>query len=88
MRTTLTIDEDVAIRLTELQKNKGVTLKEAVNSLLRKGLLVEEKPQKLKPFKVKARSLGKVREGFNLDKISEVLETLDELEGRNDSFRR
>ena len=42
MRTTLTIDEDIAIRLNELQKNKGITFKEAVNSLLRKGLLVEE----------------------------------------------
>ena len=88
MRTTLTIDDDVAIRLNELQKNKGITFKEAVNSLLRQGLSVVEKPQKLKPFKVKARSLGKPREGFNLDNISEVLEKLDELEGRNDSFRR
>ncbi len=82
MRTTLTIDEDIVIRLHELQKNKGITFKEAVNLLLRKGLLIEEKPQKLKPFKVKARSLGKARDGFNLDKISEVLDKLDELEGR------
>lgn len=84
MRTTLTIEDDIAIRLTELQKSKGITFKDAVNLLLRKGLSAEEKPAKLKPFKIKARSLGKVREGFNLDKTSEVLEKLDELEGRND----
>jgi len=87
MRTTLTIDEDVAIRLVELQKNKGVTLKEAVNSLLRKGLSVEEKPQKVKPFKIKARSLGKPLIDVNMDKISEVIDKLDELEGVYDSFR-
>lgn len=82
MRTTLTIEDDIAIRLIELQKSKGITFKKAVNQLLRKGLAVEEKPLRLKPFKIKARSLGKVKEGFNLDKISEVLEKLDELEGR------
>lgn len=88
MRTTLTIDDDIAIRLTELQKSKGISFKHAVNLLLRKGLTAEEKPQKVKPFKVKARSLGKPLIDVNLDKISEVMDKLDELEGVYDSFRR
>lgn len=88
MRTTITIDEDIAIRLTELQKSKGISFKKAVNQLLRNGLTVEEKSLKLKPFKIKARPLGKAAKDFNLDKISETLDKLDEMEGAYDSFRR
>jgi hypothetical protein len=88
MRTTLTIEDDIVIRLTELQKTKGISFKKAVNSLLRKGLSAEEKTQKVKPFKVKARSLGKPLIAVNFDKTSEVLDLLDELEGINDSSRR
>jgi hypothetical protein len=88
MRTTLTIEDDIAIRLTELQKNKGVTFKEAVNSLLRKGLSVEEKPRKVKPFKIQGHDFGKPLIDVNFDKTSEVLDLLDELEGVYDAYRR
>ena len=88
MRTTITIEDDIAVRLAELQKNKGISFKEAVNLLLKKGLAAEEKPPKIKPFKVKARSLGKLLIDVNLDKTSEVMDKLDELEGVYDSYRR
>lgn len=88
MRTTLTIDEDVAIRLIELQKNKKISFKKAVNLLLRKGLSVEEKPQKIKPFKVEAHDFGKPLVEVNFDKTSEVIDLLDELEGVYDRYRR
>ncbi|MGI9036657.1 MAG: ribbon-helix-helix protein, CopG family [Pyrinomonadaceae bacterium] len=88
MRTTITIDEDIAARLDELQRSRKISFKKAVNLLLRQGLAVEEKPPKLKPFKIKARSLGKTNEQFNLDKISETLDKLDESEGEYDYFRR
>ena len=38
MRTTLTLDDDVAARLKELAHRKGISFKEAVNSVLRRGL--------------------------------------------------
>jgi antitoxin component of RelBE/YafQ-DinJ toxin-antitoxin module len=88
MRTTLTIDEDVAIRLNELQKNKGITFKDAVNLLLRKGLAIEEKPKKVKPFKIEAHDFGKPLIDVNFDKTSEVIDLLDELEGVYDRYRR
>ena len=88
MRTTITIEDDIAVRLAELQKSKGISFKEAVNLLLKKGLAAEEKPLKMKPFKVKARSLGKLLIDVNLDKTSEVMDKLDELEGVYDSYRR
>lgn len=82
MRTTLTIDDDVAVRLDEFRKKNRVSFKVAVNLLLRNGLMADEQPRKIVSFNVRARSLGKVREGFNLDKISQVLDRLDESEGR------
>jgi Arc/MetJ family transcription regulator len=38
MRTTLTIDEDVAIALERIQARDALTLKAAVNEALRRGL--------------------------------------------------
>ncbi|GIW41634.1 MAG: antitoxin VapB33 [Candidatus Binatia bacterium] len=38
MRTTLTLDEDVAAKLREVVRRTGVSFKEAVNSALRRGL--------------------------------------------------
>jgi predicted CopG family antitoxin len=82
MRTTLTIDDDVAFKLNELKKKADKSFKEVVNETLRRGLFNEAIVIKRKPFKVEAMNMGKVREGVNLDKISSVLELLDELEGR------
>jgi hypothetical protein len=38
MRTTLTLDDDVAAALERLRREKDVSLKEVVNDTLRKGL--------------------------------------------------
>jgi hypothetical protein len=38
MRTTVTLEPDVAERLSQLMKERNLTFKEAVNSTLRKGL--------------------------------------------------
>lgn len=38
MRTTITLDSDVADRLQELMREQGVGFKEAVNDTLRRGL--------------------------------------------------
>jgi hypothetical protein len=82
IRTTLTIDEDLAIQIAEIQKSRKVTFRFVVNSLLRKGLMADSLPEKNVTFVVKSRSLGRPRENVNFDKVNEVLERLDELEGR------
>jgi hypothetical protein len=53
MRTTLTLDEDVAAKLKDFVRRKQVSFKEAVNSLLRRGLSATQ-PRKdaRKPFRV------------------------------------
>jgi hypothetical protein len=44
MRTTLTIDDDVAAELERLRREKDLSLKEVVNDALRKGLRETGRP--------------------------------------------
>jgi len=80
MRTTLTIDDDVAFGLKRMQESeRGKSFKEVVNEVLRRGLTSPKLRQGRKKFKVKAFPLG-LREGLNLDNIEELL---DQVEGPN-----
>lgn len=77
MRTTLTIDDDVAERLSEAQKKLGVSFKEVVNLTLRLGLEQQHLSlRKLPRFKVKARQMG-LTPGVNYANIGELLEQLE-----------
>lgn len=73
MRTTLTIDEDVAKRIERLRKRRGLTLRDIVNQALREGLpQLEAPPRVRKAHTTKAVSLGGCRIG-NIDDVAEVL---------------
>lgn len=78
MRTTLTLEDDVAARLVELQKKTGRTFKEVTNDTLRAGLERQmavgraHRPR----FKVNARELG-LRPGLNYDNIGALLEQIE-----------
>jgi len=73
VRTTLTLDDDVAAKLRSETRKTGKPFKQVVNEALREGLLTRRKNKDLPPFKVKARALG-LRPGLNYDKISELIE--------------
>ena len=75
MRTTLTLDDDVAARLRAEARKSGEPFKQVVNRVLRTGLNVRTQAAALPPFKVKARSLGSP--GFNYDKVSQLIEELE-----------
>jgi predicted CopG family antitoxin len=77
MRTTLTIDDDVALKLNELKKTADKSFKEVVNETLRRGLFYEVAAKKGKLFKVKPHNFGQVREDINFDKISELIEEIE-----------
>ena len=62
MRTTITLDEDIARRIEQLQREQGVSFKEAINTTLRKGLGGVRRRQ---PYRIKARPLG-LRPGIDL----------------------
>jgi hypothetical protein len=73
MRTTLTIDDDVASLLERVRRNRKLTYKAAVNEALRHGLKEMTKPPRhAKPYKTRTVPLGRCLVG-NLDDISEVL---------------
>lgn len=76
MRTTLTLDDDVAAKLKDLCRRNGESFKAALNRVLRDGLNVKKLQSPDKPFRVKARALG-LRQGVRLDNIGELLEQLD-----------
>jgi hypothetical protein len=75
VRTTLTLDEDVAERLKAEARRSARPFRTVVNEFLRLGLSSRPKgrPQEL-PFVVQARDLGALRPGLSLDNISDLLE--------------
>jgi hypothetical protein len=58
MRTTLTLDEDLAKALREKAYRTGAPFKEVVNRAIRAGLEQADKPRQTKPYKCKSFSLG------------------------------
>jgi hypothetical protein len=73
MRTTLTLDEDVAALLARVRKARRAGLKETVNEALRQGLRqMSAPPPKSKHYEAPSWDLGKPLID-NLDNIAEVL---------------
>ena len=76
MRTTLTIDDDVAFKLRAEMRRHGATLKQTVNRLLRLGLQTPGGSTRRR-FRVQARDLGRLRPGLTLDSVSDALAQLE-----------
>jgi hypothetical protein len=77
MRTTVTIDEDVATKLqAEMRRQRSSNFKQILNDVLRRGLLVKRELASSKPFQVRARRMGKVQ-GLNYDNVGELLEYVE-----------
>jgi len=73
MRTTLTLDKDVAIALERLRKARKASLKKLVNEALRQGLeqMAAPPPRRRAP-QTRPVSLGRCLVG-TIDNVSEVL---------------
>jgi len=76
VRTTLSLDDDVASLLRQEMRRSGNSLKGAVNHFLRVGLLSTDGRLK-KPFIVSPRPLG-LPPGLSYDSVAELLENLEE----------
>lgn len=73
MRTTLTIDDDVAALLERLRKARSVGFKDLVNEALRRGLRdMTARPKPRAPFRTGSVDLGRVLVP-SIDNIAEVL---------------
>lgn len=79
MRTTLTLDDDVARKLRELAHRRKVPFKEVVNAVLRRGLVAQEtRAEPSRPFQVDA-FRSAFRPGVDPLKLNQLS---DELEAR------
>jgi hypothetical protein len=77
MRTTLTLEPDVAARLKAAVKNRRRPLKVVVNEALRAGLTaLEERPISRRPFRTTGFDLGPSLVG-SLDNVEDVLARVD-----------
>ncbi len=76
MRTTLTLDEDVAQRTKELAAKLKKSFKVVLNEALRKGLDQIEKPQKHQDYRTFPHKMG-LREGLSIDNIQELLSQVE-----------
>lgn len=72
-RTTLTLDDDVIIRLKEEEATTGKSFRDLVNDLLRLGLMSSRRTVEEPRFKVRARAL-ELRTELSYDNIEELLE--------------
>ena len=82
MRTTLTLENDVAASIERLRRESGDSLKTVVNRLIRAGLRhLDAKPEPKKSFQTRTVSLGACRIGDLVD-ISEALAL-----GEGDDFK-
>jgi hypothetical protein len=75
VRTTFTLDDDVAAKLRAEARRSGEPFKQIVNRVLRTGLNVRSLAASAPPFKVKARPWGNM--GFNYDKVWELIEEIE-----------
>ena len=75
MRTTLTIDDDVAAELERLRREREASLKQVINEVLRRGLHdMRAKPKKRAPFRTQTSDMGL---SINIDNIAEALAYLE-----------
>jgi hypothetical protein len=78
MRTTLTLDEDVAAKLKAESRRTGRPFKDIVNEFLRAAMAQRKAAQAATPFRVKVLDMGGPLEGRSYDDIGALL---DEVEG-------
>jgi hypothetical protein len=78
VRTTLTLDDDVAAKLRAEARRSGRPFRDIVNEASRHGLASRRAGALREPFKLVARDLGELRPGLSLDDVAALL---DEAEG-------
>jgi plasmid stability protein len=79
MRTTLTLEDDIAKQLQERARRSGESFKEVVNETLRRGLRGEKPAAQVPRFVVKAKA-GGFRRGVDVLHLNQLNDEL-EIEG-------
>jgi hypothetical protein len=78
MRTTITLDPDLAAKLRSLASERDISFKEAVNTVLRRGLASGPSGSK-RPYRLASRQLG-LRPGIDLEHALRLAGELEDAE--------
>jgi hypothetical protein len=71
MRTTLTIEDDIAVELERLRRERDRTLKDVINDALRRGLREMRAGPERKPFRTTGHTMSKFL--VNADNVAEAI---------------
>ena len=77
MRTTVTLDPDVAGKLKQTARERGISFKEALNAAVRRGF--ERAQVKPLPYRLPTRDLG-AKPGVDLEKALRLAGELEDTE--------
>ena len=77
MRTTVTLDQDVAAKLRQVARERGMSFKAALNGAVRAGLGADAPPSR--SFSVLAQPLG-IRPGIDVDKALSLAAEIEDAE--------
>ena len=77
MRTTLTLDDDVAAKLKAESHRANRPFREIVNDVLRRGLASRRATAPRQGFRITARDLGELKPGLSLDNVAELIEQVE-----------
>lgn len=74
MRTTVELEDDVSRAVEQVRRERGLGVSEAVNELIRRGLLATAPPQ---PFRQRTSTLGLRIDVSNVAEARELLDGSD-----------
>jgi len=77
VRTTLTLEDDVAARLKAEARRTGQPFKTLVNEALRAGLLQKRLSRPKQQFTIESHNFGGLHPGVSLDNIGELLDRIE-----------
>jgi Ribbon-helix-helix protein, copG family len=78
MRTTVTLDDDVAAKLKRIARDRDVSFKEALNSTVRRGF--ERGEAKPRPYRLPPPRRMEAKPGVNLDKALQLAGEMEDAE--------
>ena len=80
MRTTLTIDDDIARQLGEIVHRSGKPFKNVVNEALRAGMENNRIADVSRPYRLEPVAMGEVTGPYDLDKALQLADRLEDEE--------
>ncbi len=80
MRTTLTLEDDLAAHIREMVQESGKSFKAVINELLRRGIASDLSRLTGQPYKLKPANLGELIGPYNLEKALQLAADLEDQE--------